>query len=511
MVTNTPPSEQTDPFRVQPTPELVFGIIGPLGIDLDNLTNILKEELDRVNYRSRLIRLSGLLRDIEGLTTKLKRKPEHERIRTHMKAGTELRSLTGIGGILARIAIADIQQKREEITGSPSKPANRVAYILRSLKHKDELQDLRDVYGDGFIAISAYSPKDEREWALTNQLAKSKPSVGKSKLRATATKLIEIDEAEEGKALGQNVGDAFPLADFFVEASDRKRLRENLRRFIELFFGNHFVTPSRDEFGMYQAAAAAFRSADLSRQVGAALATQDGEIIAVGCNDTPKAGGGLYWAGDEPDGRDFALFGHDPSEQTKREIIAEMLERLDEAGFLAEKQSKKNVGEQADDLLSGHLKGAQIANLLEFGRVLHAEMGAITEAARRGVPTMDTILYCTTFPCHLCARLIIASGIKRVVFIEPYPKSKTEDLYHDSVVVDELDLAADMVNFQAFVGVAPRIYDQLFRMEHDRKTTDGEAIHWEPSNASPKIRRFQAAYISLEINITAAIPNWLNR
>ncbi len=260
---------------------------------------------------------------------------------------------------------------------------------------------------------------------------------------------------------------------------------------------------------MYQAAAAAFRSADLSRQVGAALTTQHGEIIAVGCNDTPKAGGGLYWTGDEPDGRDFELFGHDPSEQTMRKIIAETLERLGKAGFLAEKQSKMDVGDLADELISEQLKGAQITNLLEFGRVLHAEMGAITDAARRGVPTTDTNLYCTTFPCHLCARLIIASGIKRVIFIEPYPKSKTEDLYHDSVVVDELDLADDKVNFQAFVEVAPRMYDQLFQMAGRRKNSDGEAIHWEPSNASPRIRRFQASYISIEINIAAAIPNWL--
>ena len=85
-----------------------------------------------------------------------------------MEAGTELRSGTEKGGILARLAIAAIRREREKITGSLKTPANSVAFILRSLKHKDELQDLRDVYGEGFIAISAYSPKEEREWALTN-------------------------------------------------------------------------------------------------------------------------------------------------------------------------------------------------------------------------------------------------------------------------------------------------------------------------------------------------------
>ena len=130
MATNTPPSEQADPFSVHLEPELVFGIIGPLGIDLDHLTKILKEELQRVGYRSRLIRLSNLLHRVKGLNTRLSRRPEHRRIRTHMKAGTELRSGTEKGGILARVAIAAIRREREKITGSPKTPANKVAFIL---------------------------------------------------------------------------------------------------------------------------------------------------------------------------------------------------------------------------------------------------------------------------------------------------------------------------------------------------------------------------------------------
>jgi cytidine deaminase len=260
---------------------------------------------------------------------------------------------------------------------------------------------------------------------------------------------------------------------------------------------------------MYQAAAAARRSADLSRQVGAALSTKDGALVAIGCNDTPKSGGGLYWAGDEPDGRDFELFGHDPSEQARREIISEILERFHRAKILAKTPPKKDFGAFADKLLAGDLRDAQITKLLEFGRVLHSEMAAITDAARRGIPTIGTTLYCTTFPCHLCARLIIASGIDRVVFIEPYPKSKTYDLYYDSVVVDRLDWVTGKVNFQSFVGVAPRRYDQLFRMDSKRKGSKGEALHWDSSESSPRIRRFQASYIFMETRIAGGIPNWL--
>jgi cytidine deaminase len=205
---------------IEPGPELVFGIVAPLGIDLDQLIKILREELQRVGYRSTLIRLSSLLNEVQGLRTKVKRKPEDERIRTYMKAGTEIRSRTEVGGVLARLAVAAIQREREKITGSATKPDTKRAFILRSLKHRDEIQDLRDVYGDGFISISAYTPKHQREWALANLLAKSKPGTDKAKLKTIAADLIETDEAEEGKELGQNVEGAFPLADCFVEASE---------------------------------------------------------------------------------------------------------------------------------------------------------------------------------------------------------------------------------------------------------------------------------------------------
>ena len=55
---------------------------------------------------------------------------------------------------------------------------------------------------------------------------------------------------------------------------------------------------------MFQAAAAMRRSAELGRQVGAAICTKAGDVVTVGTNEVPKAGGGLYWEGDEPDARE---------------------------------------------------------------------------------------------------------------------------------------------------------------------------------------------------------------
>ncbi|UCG27054.1 MAG: dCMP deaminase family protein [Bacteroidales bacterium] len=52
--------------------------------------------------------------------------------------------------------------------------------------------------------------------------------------------------------------------------------------------------------------------------------------------------------------------------------------------------------------------------------VLHAEANAITKVAKSNNSSEDATLYITTSPCMECAKLIIQSGIKRVVFSEKY-------------------------------------------------------------------------------------------
>src|SRR5271157_3381801 len=103
-----------------------------------------------------------------------------------------------------------------------------------------------------------------------------------------------------------------------------------VQRFIRLLFGSNEVTPTHDEYGMYIAKSASLRSSDLSRQVGSAIFRTSGEVVTLGCNEVPKAGGGTYWTGDALDARDFVA-GHDPNEAQKLEILVDLLDRLKKA------------------------------------------------------------------------------------------------------------------------------------------------------------------------------------
>ena len=51
---------------------------------------------------------------------------------------------------------------------------------------------------------------------------------------------------------------------------------------------------------------------------------------------------------------------------------------------------------------------------------LHAEQNIITYAAKKGIKTKNCDIYITTSPCKQCAKLIAASGIKRVIYLEKY-------------------------------------------------------------------------------------------
>lgn len=234
---------------------------------------------------------------------------------------------------------------------------------------------------------------------------------------------------------------------------------------------------------MFMAFNSSVRSADLSRQVGAVISNNQ-QIISNGANDVPKFGGGLYWAekdkygkvSDQDLGRDYKR-NVDQNKQSQRNIIENIIKKT--------KEKKLLTLEDEIEKLKLILKESEISDLTEFGRVVHAEMEAILACSREGISTRGTTLYCTTFPCHNCAKHIIASGIVRVVYVEPYPKSKALEFHDDSIKLQtnlDDDKSVNKVIFEPFIGVGPRRFLDLFSMSLGsgtklrRKDKDGSIL-----------------------------------
>jgi hypothetical protein len=159
------------------------------------------------------------------------------------------------------------------MTGTEKKPASGTAYIISQLKRLEEDELLRKVYGRQFIFVSAYASEVDRHERLSHKLRKHlSTDISEAEIRFEANKLIERD-ASEDLEFGQRLRDTFHLGDVFNDGLDRKKMEQTLHRFVQALFGKNDITPSKAEYGMYAARSASLRSADLSRQVGAAVFT----------------------------------------------------------------------------------------------------------------------------------------------------------------------------------------------------------------------------------------------
>lgn len=481
-----------------PDQEFVIGLVGAVGTDLELVDDAVRESIQQFNFTPVPLRISDFFLEFEEWKN-LPREFFDDRLKSNMRAGTELRKLYQLGDALAVLAIGAIRDQRWRLTNDVQPAVVRRAYILRSLKHPEEATTLRRIYGSSFVLVAAYTPRSTRRYNLSRRIANSRGGLQADQFAIQATQLMETDESEAGTKLGQNVRETFPMADVFVNAMDPEGLRKEVDRFFSLLFGCSFHTPTRDEYGMFHAHAAALRSASLARQVGAVIASPDGEILAVGTNEVPKPGGGLYWEGDSPDQRDF-MWGYDISDQFRRNVLTDVLNKLQKGQWLVPgRDTAEAITQLVDSVLEGEpcaLTGTSVMNSIEFVRAVHAEMAAIVDAARRGGGVRGCTLYTTTFPCHDCAKHIVAAGIQRLVYIHPYPKSLAQELHPDSIVLDSAVETKGRVKFEPFVGIAPRRYMDIFTPSGKRKNKDGKIVTWNKLKSLPRLGEGAPSYLA---------------
>lgn len=490
------PSEQAQAFALEheiAETELVFGLVGALGTDIEHVSKLLHLALEAMNYQTCEIRLSGLLREIDWDELLDEDAKLDSYLAAHMDAGGRLRSAWDRPDALVLLAVAKIVTERDVLLEA-NEPLVRRAWVLRQLKTPEEVHTLRDAYGSRFFLIAAYTPDDERTEWLDSAITASRLSSDHSKWEVDTAELLRRDQSESPPH-GQNVRDTFHRADLFVNAGRDANTGSQIERLLEIVLANPFKTPTKDEFALFEAYGAARMSAEPGRQVGAALVNEQGEIIALGTNEVPRPGGGVYREGSNepgiPDQREFRFGsdeeerGIDTNDRVQREIAKEIADTLNhpERGWLRE-------GVDPDRLLAAMLK-TRLGDLTEFGRAMHAEMSAILDAARNGRAVAGASLYVTTFPCHNCARHIVGAGIRNCVFLAPYEKSQAAMLHSDALVVARSTPDVAKVSFEPFVGVAPRRYAELFAWQR-RKTNDGTLLKWDARTAKPRLADSEA-------------------
>jgi cytidine deaminase len=229
----------------------------------------------------------------------------------------------------------------------------------------------------------------------------------------------------------------------------------------------------------------------------------DGNLLSVGTNEVAKPGGGQYWEKDTKDGRDFRYERADLSDKMRRNLLADVLRRLNDLKVLKDEYREHSRLLDTGSESYKSLRGAQLFDTIDFVRAVHAEAAALLSA--KEIPANCSLLV-TTFPCHECARHIVAAGVRRVVYIEPYPKSLVSELYKDSISVDQDGPNDGKVDFTPFTGVSPTVYQHLFQLTKDaRKDKHGTLKVWNASHAIPCLHVFysQFAVVAAEKDVLA--------
>ncbi len=464
------------------THEMVIGLCGPIGAPTEEVSARLQTILQSDHsYKTYVKKLSDFIE--HHAESKIDKSSAYSRYSTLITEGNRLKSTFG-QSVLAELSIAEISITRDtnrKATGNAEFQPERFCHVIDSIKNADELRAMKAVYGDLFICIGVYASHEAREDRLLQ----------KPMTKDQINELIDRDSGEETKS-GQSVKKTFHLSDFFIDCSsyDPAEIDRKLNRILDLVLGSKIITPSVGETSMYTAYTASLNSACLSRQVGAAVTDKTGYLLGVGWNDVPQFGGSVYNESSNPDNRCHAYGAMCYNDSEKRIIATLIAETLVSEKLL----EKKNLPKAIDKIKDGRVGG-----LIEFSRAVHAEMLALLNAGRSGGERMQCgRIYVTTYPCHVCARHIIAAGIHEVHYIEPYRKSLAIKLHKDAIT--ESGTEPGKVRLIPFEGVSPSRYANFFKIgSFERKNeADGKLTAVDPQAVNFKAETSLRSFPALE-------------
>ncbi|MGO2307080.1 anti-phage dCTP deaminase [Providencia sp.] len=555
--------DMIEKIKARRSNEIIIGLCGAVGSGVKKLKDILIPEFERIEYKVEHIRVSQLIFDKCNTDKAMSLESLRGFIRydTLQNMGDKLRE--NEKSFVAQLAVNQInilrnksieEQKIKNVGDDDiTKTDGKFVYIIDQFKNPEEINLFKEIYSDAFYLIGLLRNESQRKQNLSDEKI-SEEDIAKLMIRD-----------KKSEKYGQNTEETILQSDYFIKNIDNNnKLRTEVRRFIDLMHGANNITPTYEEIGMHSAYSASFGSACLSRQVGAAIMDDNGNILSTGCNDVPKFGGGLYHFNDKNDMRCFnrgKCFNDTHKGYLKNEIesilndsfetlLSDVSDVIDECTLdinkninnLFDVENKSNAaideinmgnvekGEKVKAEISkvntlkinvrnliNNLKiseeimgGTKAKSLIEYSRAVHAEMDALLALARTtSNSTLNKTLYCTTYPCHNCARHIIAAGIKRVVYIEPYEKSLATQLHNDAISLDQDDdiLVTNKVSFRNYDGVSPRRYDDFFKYRHKRKNSDGtvKTIH---SMDVPHVSQIHLdSYVEYELKIVGELED----
>jgi len=242
-------------------------------------------------------------------------------------------------------------------------------------------------------------------------------------------------DAEEDMTFGQQVQRCVDQADLvllnrYEGESGEKKFREKLLVYIKLLIENIPWIPTPEEMFMTSAYIISLKSRCIKRKVGAVIVKCE-NIIASGYNDVPLT---------SPESNLLYKTCIEEYGYCYRDNVKGLFSAPEYKGETIDKRK----AQETKDIFNSHL---------DLCRAVHAEERSILQFAKLGGMSLEnSIMYVTSFPCQLCSKKIIESGIEEVIYCEPYPNKEGRELLIKANVI-----------LKEFEGVKAKSYFKLFK------------------------------------------------
>lgn len=269
--------------------------------------------------------------------------------------------------------------------------------IIESIRCPGEITELRKKPGFLLLGVDADQKLRFERATLRNS---------STDISLTLEKFIEDEEKEKNnqEPFKQNITKCLEEADILLLNNNMvPEFYSKLEKYSSFESNGYLIArPTFDEIFMKETYTWAARSTCIRRKVGAVISTPEHAMISQGYNGSPRG---------TPNCIDL--------------------------GFCERERNNIPSGQR-----------------LETCRAVHAEPNAIINAGLQGKSVKGDLLYCTTFPCQICAGIIVNAGISEIVYEADYPNEQAKKTFNEAGI-----------KTRKFEGVRAHAFDKLFKQK----------------------------------------------
>ncbi len=330
------------------------------------------------------------------------------------------------------------------------KESNKTAprlYCINKLSNSLEIRYLKERY-NAFYPIAIHRTNDFLN-SIREEVDKISPSNDENKEYIAkhtfdlCTTEIKFDDYKKGICSSPDIEQCVSQAEIHIRIKPFDKTKnsksefystaEQWMKFASLIFHPGLITPSSDERCMEVAYTARLNSSCVSRQVGAVITNAAHSIRSIGWNEVPY--------GQMPCGlRSISDIVNKDFEGYKQYMYSDFERGIsNQTNIYKDGQTfQKKVAEDYEDIIDtmdqrSHSKCSvfcfrELHNRYSgeknqvYGRSLHAEENALMQISKfGGEGLMNGLIYVTASPCELCSRKLYQVGVRKIVYIDPYP------------------------------------------------------------------------------------------